>query len=158
MNSFKAKRHNVLEGQLLKAAPEDIFPLLCPKREFSWIPDWKCKIIYSETGYAEPDCIFTTNLPSEGEEIWVVAKFEMNRKIQFIRTSKTRVIRYSINLTDNCNGTTCAFWEQTITALNEEGNLYVDNFDDKKFAASIKRLENQINHYVLTGEMLKSIP
>jgi hypothetical protein len=41
-----------------KAAVEEVFPLLCPKREEEWIPDWECETIWSNSGYNEEGAIF----------------------------------------------------------------------------------------------------
>jgi hypothetical protein len=48
----------------LAAAPDKVFPLLCPTREYDWIEAWKCRMIHSDSGYAEPDCIFKTDFPT----------------------------------------------------------------------------------------------
>jgi hypothetical protein len=37
----------------VKATIEEVFPLLCPKREEEWIPGWECETIWSTTGYNE---------------------------------------------------------------------------------------------------------
>ena len=151
---FTALRHVVSCPQHLNSNPGTIFPLLCPKREYDWIETWKGQIIYSESGYAEPDCIFSTGLPGGGEEIWTVDRYEKNELIQFIRFTPSRVVRYCITLTGNNDGTTEALWEQTITALNEEGNLYVRNFSDDDYRQLIHSLEKMLNHYLGTGKML----
>ena len=155
MNNFIPKRHIVSSQQLLKATPEEVFPLLCPKREYEWIPTWDCEIIYSKSGFAELDCIFITNF-NNWKETWVVDKYEKNKEIQFIIFSENRIIRYSISLTDNNNETTAAVWEQTITSLNEDGNLYLENYDNNNFSTRIKTLETLLNHFLQTGEMLKT--
>ena len=48
---------------LLEGTPESVFPLLCPIREYAWIEPWRCTLIYSESGYAEQDCVFQTDFP-----------------------------------------------------------------------------------------------
>ena len=50
--------------QRLTAAPARVFPLLCPVREADWIEGWDPISVWSESGVAEPDCVFTT--PSDG--------------------------------------------------------------------------------------------
>ena len=42
------------------AKVEDVFPLLCPKREEEWIPGWKCDTLWSRSGYNEEGAIFRT--------------------------------------------------------------------------------------------------
>jgi len=152
---FKARRLVVSCNQLLNFKPEKVFPLLCPQREYEWIESWRGKIIYSESGFAELDCVFSTELPGNTREIWITDRYVENKRIQFIRYSPSRVIRYNITLTDNNDGTTTARWEQTITSLNAEGNSYIGNFSNAVYEKLIRALENMLNHYLATGEMLK---
>jgi hypothetical protein len=153
--NFTAKRRYIFCEQLLQSSPEKVFPLLCPKREFEWIDTWDCEIIFSKSGYAEPDCVFSTNFPGDVKETWYVDRYEKNKLIQFIKYSEPRLIKYTITLTGNNNGTTTAKWEQLITALNNDGNLFIENFSDEDFNKRIKGLEKKLNHFLLTGEMLK---
>jgi hypothetical protein len=153
--TFKALRHIVSCQQHLSSGPEKVFPLLCPQREYEWIETWKGQIIYSESGFAEPDCVFSTELPAGQREIWTVDKYVENKLIQFIRYTTSRVIRYCITLTYNNDGTTSTLWEQTITALDEEGNTYIKSFSDDNYHHLIHSLEKMLNHYLMTGEMLR---
>jgi len=153
---FTAKRCFLHAEQQLISAPDKVFPLLCPTREYDWIETWQCDLIFSDSGFAEPDCVFKTNFPGEMEEIWITDRIEPDQIIQFIRVSGQRVIRYCISLTDNGDGSTTARWEQVITALNEEGNLYVENCSNHEFEQRIKNLEMKLNHYLNTGEMYRT--
>ena len=45
----------------LTAPPERVFPLLCPIKEYDWIPQWRCEMIYSKSGVAELGCVFKTD-------------------------------------------------------------------------------------------------
>src|SRR5690349_16831929 len=64
MNSFKAYRIAHEYTQTNSAPPERVFPLLCPVREADWIPGWRYKLIYSDSGVAELGCVFTTQDPT----------------------------------------------------------------------------------------------
>jgi hypothetical protein len=152
---FEAKQHFVSCNQLLHFTPEMIFPLLCPKREYDWIESWKGHIIYSKSGFAELDCVFSTEFPGDLKEIWIVDRIDENEQIQFVRFTESRVIRYRITLIDNNNGTSTAIWEQTITSLNKEGNMYIENFSDTEYEKRTKTLEKMLNYYLTTGQMLK---
>jgi hypothetical protein len=153
--NFNAKRHSACHTQNLHSTPDKIFPLLCPKREYEWIETWKCDIISSESGFAEPDCIFSTHFPGDIKETWFVDIYEKNERIQFIRFSETRVMRYSISLHDNKDGTTSALWELRIISLNDKGNMYIDNFLDEVYKTRIAALEKMLNHFLATGKMLR---
>ena len=158
MNSknFIPERHYVFCEQLLNSTPDKIFPLLCPKREYDWIETWKCDILFSNSGFAELDCVFNTEFPGDVKETWVVDKYDKDKCIQFIRFSDIRVMRYCISLFKNSNGTTSAKWELIVTSLNAEGNIYIEKFSDVEFANRVKALEKMLNHYLETGEMLRS--
>lgn len=155
--NFKAKRCSISASQTLLATPERVFPLLCPSREYDWIEHWECDLVFTESGFAELGCIFTTDFPGDEKDVWVVDQYIPNQVIQFIRVSENRVIRYRITLFDNGNETTSAQWEQTVTALTEAGNRYVENLSNPEFSQKIKGLESMLNHYLETGKMLKTI-
>jgi hypothetical protein len=114
-------------------------------------------MIYSDSGIAEQDCIFSTDFPDEEKDVWVVSVYRPNDEIQFVRFNGLRAIRYSITLADNGDGTTTAEWEQIITGLNEEGNRLVEGVTDETCREKIKGLERELNHYLTTGEMLKDV-
>jgi hypothetical protein len=153
---FTAKRCFLSAEQHLNFTPEKVFPLLCPTREYDWIETWKRELIYSRSGFAELDCIFTTNFAGDEIEIWVVDRYEPNELIEFVRTAESRVIRHSIRLSNNGNGTTTLFWQQIVTALNEKGNQYVEKCSNEEFDKKTKSLEKLLSHYLETGKMLKS--
>lgn len=149
------KRKYLSASQSLAASPERVFPLLCPTREYDWIEEWKCELVFSRSGFAELDCVFATHFPGDEKETWVVDRFEPDQLIQFIRSSENRVIRYCIQLADNGNGTSTAKWEQWLTSLTDEGTRYIENLSNSEFGEKIKALEKMLNHYLETGEMLR---
>lgn len=53
------------QPQHVSAEPEAIFPLLCPVREFDWIPTWDCDLVYTGSGIAEEGCVFRTGKAGE---------------------------------------------------------------------------------------------
>ncbi|MDW7674815.1 MAG: hypothetical protein SCK28_09785 [Bacillota bacterium] len=156
MKNFNSKRTVKKYTQKLNAPPDKVFPLLCPTMEYKWIQPWKCQMIFSQSDYAEDNCIFKTDFPQDIEpETWIVSQYELNKTIQFIRFNSSIVIRHNIFLVDNKNCTTEAIIEQTITGLNEKGNKYVDDFTDEAYFEEVFMLEKMLNYYLETGEMLK---
>ncbi len=134
-----------------------VFPLLCPVREYEWIETWDCRLIYSESGLAEDNCIFTTRFPSQGgEEVWIVSHYEKDREIQFVRVNDLRVSAFYITLTDNGDGTTTAVWKHVATGLNEQGNDWVRQYTDEVFQQTVQLRERMPNHFLATGTMLKA--
>src|SRR5208283_1284485 len=47
---------------MLHSTKDKVFPLLCPVREYEWFNDWKCTMVYSESGVAENNCVFYTKM------------------------------------------------------------------------------------------------
>jgi len=140
----------------LAAAPEQVFPLLCPTREYDWIETWRCEMIYSDSGFAEPGCIFTTSFSTDGpEDTWVVSRYEKPVVIEFVRVNLLRVIRYTITLSRADNGATEADWAQVITGIREEGQQFVRDLDDEGFHAHMAMVEKMLDHYLTTGERLR---
>jgi hypothetical protein len=140
----------------LAAAPAKTFPLLCPTCEYDWIDTWNCRMVYSESGHAEPDCIFKTDFPADGpEDTWVVSRYEPPLLIEFVRVNPLRAIRYAISLRETAAGETEADWRQVITGLNEEGNSLVQGLDEAAFRKRMGELEKMLNHYLGTGRRLR---
>ena len=156
MKDFQANRSVQTGTMSLAASPRRVFPLLCPKREYDWIPIWQCRMIFSETGYAEDNGIFYTDFREDrGPEWWVVARYEPCRAIEFIRfAADVRITRLDVHLAGDGPDRTIATWTQTMTALSPEGNSYMDRYDDTSYRQEISHLETMLNHYLQTGTML----
>ncbi len=145
---FRATQH-------VDAEPQAIFPLLCPVREFDWIPVWDCEIVYTESGVAEEGCVFQTESGDAGTDTWVISHHQPPERISFIRVNRLRAIRYDITLEPGDDGSTTLRWEQEITALNEEGDRHVAAQRQEEFAATIAEAERMLAHYLETGEALR---
>lgn len=155
-SGFRALRSVKTATQRLAAPPERVFPLLCPRREYEWIESWQCRIVHSVSGFAELDCVFVTDFPGEGEDVWVVSVYRPDAEIEFVRVNRLRTIRYRIALTDGGDGTTLAHWTQTLTGLCEEGNCAVANLTDDVYCQRIALIEKRLNHFLSTGTMLRT--
>lgn len=140
----------------LDARADEIFPLLCPVREYDWIQPWQCEMVYTDSGRAELDCVFKTNFPDDGpEDTWVVSRYDPPKYIEFVRINPIRSIRYCIDVIQQEDGSTKAIWKQVITGLNSEGDNLVAGFTDEAYYGEMSMLQNMINHFLKTGEMLK---
>ena len=65
----------------IRASLEDVFPLLCPKREEQWIPGWECETIWSHSGYNEEGAIFRTTKPYGTELYWTTLQCDIANKV-----------------------------------------------------------------------------
>ena len=73
-----------------RAPREVVFPLLCPVREYDWIEDWRCQVLYSDSGVAEDDCLFVTDF--DGRSTWVVTAYEPPARIEFCIFNEREVV------------------------------------------------------------------
>ena len=89
MTKFQAKRLTRTYALDVMGKPDEIFPLLCPVREYEWIDGWTCDLIYSTSGLAEEDCIFTTtDFPPIGHTVWVTTVSDAEtRRREFVRVT-----------------------------------------------------------------------
>jgi len=154
MDAPLTRRHFSFETTL-SAAPSRVFPLLCPVREYEWIEHWRCEVLHTVSGVAEPGCVFRTAFPdSWGPEVWVVSRFEPCEHIAFVRTGSLRTMRYAIALRPDGQGTRIC-WQQEVTALNAEGQALLLNSTPEAFERQMRLLNEMLDHYLATGAMLR---
>jgi hypothetical protein len=154
MKIVAPKRASHSYTQTLKAAPEAVFPLLCPVREADWIVDWDPRIVFSNSGIAENDCVFVT--PSQpADTIWYCIDYQPERGfVAYVRvTPGVTATRLSIQLAAAPGGST-AYITYTQTSLGPEGNAVIDGFTEAVFARFMQLWEKRINHYLATGQCL----
>ena len=134
--------------------PKEVFPLLCPVREYDWISDWSCVMVYTDTGIAEPGCIFRTSSQT-GDEIWTVVRYEPNEVISFLRvTPGFWVILLELALEPAGPATTAVTVTSTYTALGPVGTRVLTDFDEAGHRAHWQHLARLAAHYLTTGTML----
>ena len=151
---FKATRKQLSCEHLINAKAANVFPLLCPVREFDWIEKWDCELIYSESGFAELGCIFSTFNPDDGgKDIWVISRYETDKRIQFVRVNSIRSITYDLFITE-ANEQTRILWQQQVTALNEKGNAFLETVNQVAFTNQIMMLQKLLNFYIETGKRM----
>ena len=91
-------RRRIEFSHVIQATRDRIFPLLCPVREYDWLPDWECRLIYSETGVAELGAVFQTDREADdGLDTWVISQYEPNLEIAFVRVNHLRAMHYEIH-------------------------------------------------------------
>ena len=156
MNVFKSIRVVKSYTMNLCAPPADVFPLLCPVREYEWIEPWSCDMVFSASGVAENNAVFRTDFPAQGgRETWIICRYEKDRAIEFIRVvPEHKVNRLDVALTaarDSC----IVKWTHTYTGLSEAGNQWIRRLTDDAFRAEKELLERLLNHYLKTGTMMK---
>ncbi len=129
---------------------EHLFELLCPTKEYDWLPAWRCELLHTERGYAELGTVFKTRFLGP-EEIWICTRYEPGKAICYHRVSENTCGKLEAALTGNAGGTATGAWEITVSALNESGNATVDALEASR--AHLILLFDALAHYIDTGEM-----
>jgi len=169
MNLFTSRRVTHEYVQIHPAAPERVFPLLCPVREADWIPGWRYKLIYSESGVAELGCIFTTEdavvesekyscsnaPPSSAETTWICTNYDPAAfRIAYVWVKPGRIATELWIQLSADNGQTRSHIRFRYTGLSPEGNGEVESYERIWFEAKMRGWETAINHYLTTGGMI----
>ncbi len=154
---FKGIQQKFSYRQINNGNINEVFPLLCPVREADWLDGWTYKMIKSNSGIIERDCVFTTPHHGKFETVWHVTQYDsLNYKIEFLRvTPAENVVRINIHLEKINNEQTAVLIDYQYTALNEKQNEFIKTNLNKTFHESMKWWEKAINHYLEFGNMLK---
>ncbi|WP_321473933.1 SRPBCC family protein [uncultured Paludibaculum sp.] len=146
----RAQRRQTEYTGRIAARPEAVFPLLCPVREYEWLDGWQCRMIYSDSGVAEDNCLFETNFHGQ-KMIWTVARYAPPRRIEFtVLAPDDLAVRLQIELKAHGSSTRIQ-WRRAFTGLSERGNLQIHEWRTERDA----ELTAGIEHFLKTGTMRK---
>jgi len=138
--------------QRLYAKPEQVFPLLCPVRETEWAEGWNPIVVFSGSGYAEPDCVFMTD-DSGVESVWVTTVRDPQQfHLQMIKvTPGMTVAKITIRLSENGENETAAEVTYSYTALSDQGAQFVNEYTEELYARFMGYWEKTLNDFLLSG-------
>ena len=138
--------------QTLVAAPDEVFPLLCPVREMEWEEGWEPSLVISASGVAEPDCIFVVP-DGKREATWVITVHDQVRfRIQFVKvTPGYLVAKIDIALYAADGNTTRAVVSYEYTALGDDGAAFVESFTESYYEVFMRTWEEALNKYLREG-------
>ncbi|MFW5488512.1 MAG: hypothetical protein ACNI3A_08885 [Desulfovibrio sp.] len=159
------KRTKTVRSMHFAHPAEEIFPLLCPVREYDWIEHWQCAMIFSQSGVAEAGCVFTTDFPGDGPATWVCTRYEPPLRIDYTTFSAAGYVR-TLEIVLQPDETEkelaqneligCGIqWILRFTPLTPSGSRAVDALTPEKLQADLARLEKELAHYLAQGEMLR---
>jgi len=159
MTAFKSYRVAHEYTQTNPASPEKVFPLLCPVREADWIPGWRYRLIYSDSGVAELGCVFTTpNSADEAasETTWITTVYDPAAfRVGYVWINPGLVAaEILIELAPAGQSETRAHIRYRYTGLSPEGNREVERYDQKWFQGKMQSWESAINHFLRTGKKI----
>ncbi|UOB18628.1 hypothetical protein [Abyssalbus ytuae] len=135
----------------------EVFREFCPSREEDWIDGWTADLIYTSSGYAESDCVFST--PSSnilGPGLWIFTKLKPDQHLEVIRIIENSVIvHFRIELENHDNNTCTGIWKLKFTALNEQGNKMIDNIPERD--PMFEKIIEGLQYFLEKGEAIKLV-
>ena len=142
--------------QKLAASPDRVFPLLCPVLEADWLEDWDPLVVFTNSGVAEPECVFMTKAAPH-PAIWFVTRHEPERGfVEMLKISpEVTACRLSIQLAaagDGCE----ALITYSHTSLGPRGDEFVAGFTEEFYEGFMREWETRMNHYLKTGKALRT--
>jgi hypothetical protein len=149
--------------QQIDAAPDRVFPLLCPVREAEWLHGWGdlCRIVHSASGVAEEGCVFVTHPPGGPETVWAITGHDPGaRVVEFWRvTTGLAATRLTIAVSPAGTDRSAVAVTYTHTPLGEDGRVYLaEHHSEDAFRASMAWWEQSMNHWLRTGQCLRPEP
>ena len=131
--------------QDIHAAPEDVFPLLCPEREKDWLPGWDARMIHSISGVAERGAIFETAHAS-GRTVWIVTEYDPPRRVAFARWQPDGVVVHiEIVLGRSASGGTAVCISYASTAVTPDGAAVVAGMDEESWLKNMVFWQESMN-------------
>jgi hypothetical protein len=157
MNLLPPNRVSHTYVQRLVAPPSAVFPLLCPVREAEWIEGWDPIDVWSRSGIAEADCVFTTAAPpgAAHDAIWYITRHEPEAGyVEMLKiTPGVTACRLTIQLSASAAGSEAAI-TYTHTSLGRAGDAFVAGFTAEFYLEFMRDWEGRINHFLRTGTAL----
>ncbi len=153
---FVSRRLMRTYRQTINAAPETVFPLLCPVREAEWLDGWRYTMLCSHSGLVEEGAVFTTPGDGEDDTVWVVTRHDPGRKVvEFTRfTPGSRACVLRIGVSAGAAGRSFVDIAYTYTGITPAGNAFIDRFTEASFLDAVTFWERSMNHWLETGERL----
>jgi hypothetical protein len=151
MKIVKPRRASHTYVQRLVAGPEAVFPLLCPVLEAEWVEGWDPLFVASNSGVAEPDCVFVT-AAKPLDAVWYVTRHEPARGfVEMLKiTPQVTACRLSIQLKAVPGGCEAAV-TYTHTSLGREGDAFVAEFTAERYREFMLEWESQMNAHLARG-------
>jgi len=112
--------------------------------------------VITQSGVAEPDCVFVTSA-SPSNAVWYVIRHEpKNAFVEMLKiTPQVTACKLTIQLSPSAAGS-----EATITyshtSLGPEGDVFVARFTEDCYLQFVRDWEARLNHYLSHGTALRA--
>lgn len=141
--------------QRLEAAPEVVFPLLCPVREAEWLEGWDPRLVLTDSGFAEEGCVFVTQAEPD-DAIWFITRHEAGTGcVEMVKiTPQVTACRLRIELANAPHGCDATV-TYSHTSLGPAGDEFVAAFNAAYYLDFMQAWERAMNHFLRTGTLLR---
>lgn len=162
MSALKVNRPNRISytyEQTINGTNKEIMPLYCPVKELDWCENWNPKVVYSNSGFVEKDCIFITS-HEDSDIVWIVTDYDIEKgHVEMVyHVPGLLVTKLEIQVTPITENRTKAVLTYSKTSLSEKGDKVLDEFTKEEYEIMMDSWEKAMNHYLMTGEMLTGLP
>ncbi len=147
----------------INAPVQKIFPLACPEEELKWISGWDYRMVYSDSGKNENNCVFSETITarhimgSENSEdtYWITTLYDpQEHRIHFVIMRSSTVTKLEITMNEINDHETVVAWDMTATAIKNEADPLFDASMKERMKLMMKLIGHSLKHYCETGEML----
>ncbi len=141
--------------QSINSTPDRVFPLLCPVREKEWVHGWDPELVITKSGFAEKDSIFVTKNGNENN-YWIITGHDpLNYEVEMLIVNPGITVgKLEIKLHKIEDNKTKAFISYSYTSMSSKGDEFIKNYTEEKYISFMKSWEEDINHYLSTGEKI----
>ena len=113
----------------IDAPVHEVFPLVCPVREYEWIREWKCKLIHCPNGKNEKDVVFKEKMSSPflmggigGKTTWTTLLHDtINHRLHFNWDNKISNSLYKVEMVPIGKNSTKCVLDLTFNIVNKKG-------------------------------------
>ena len=158
----KQQQRRHFQASYPMAVPADeLWELACPVREYEWEKTWDIELLYSESGVGEKAAIIRHDRPGQGgEDVWIFPVYDKpSRRVVGVRRNAVRLavyrFHYDVNDQELC---TAMHSEVTLTALNDEGERWLETQNQEDFANEMLAVKEQLEHRINSGEVFAHAP
>lgn len=134
---------------------DKVFALLCPVLECDWLESWDPDIVYSDSGVAEPECVFVSD-DGERKSIWIITDHDADaRRVRMVKTTPGfTVCLLEIDVEPRGGQRSALTVRYSFTALSPEGERFVAGYTDAAYDEIMSMWQRALDHYDAEGTAL----
>lgn len=152
---FHGRRTQLTHSILIDAAPDRVFPLLCPVREGEWAEGWVGRPIYSTTGVSEENAVIETEDEGGAKTLWFVITYAPKARVNELVywMPEGQLVRLHMKVSAQGPRQSRIDVKYIRTGLSDQGNQSLLE-SEAHFLAMMNEWQASLNHHLATGTIL----